>query len=262
MFTPQDIQEISFEKAVFGGYDMQSVDDILEPLTQDYLTIYKENAILKSKMRVLVEKLEEYRANEEAIKAAQAEAQRKCDEMVAEAERRCAAMVDEARSRAESQSRDTDAAINDEQERLDRARGVTKDFITAVEGYIRRQLEVLNGLKQMDLGTPAAEAAAPAAPEAAPAAPVRREPVRRAYDYESESDDPRRTGEAAAAREAAEATADEIADEIEQNVERIVGDEPAPQEPTRPIPTIRPERADRFENLQFGPNYNPTNPSN
>lgn len=253
MYTPQDIQEISFEKAVFGGYDMQSVDEVLEPLTQDYLTLYKENAILKSKMRLMVEKLEEYRANEEAIKAAQAEAQKKCDDMIAEAERRCAAMVEEARSRAETQARSTDAAVTGEQERLERAKGVTRDFIFAVEGYIKRQLEVLNGLKEMNLDK------APAAAPAAPAEPARHEPVRRAYDYDSESDDPRRTGAASAAREAAEATADKIADEIEHNVERIVGDEtPAPQEPTKPIPTIRPERAERFENLQFGPNYNPT----
>lgn len=61
MLTPQQIQDISFEKALFGGYDMDSVDDILEPLTEDYVTLYKENSVLKSKMRILVEKLEEYR---------------------------------------------------------------------------------------------------------------------------------------------------------------------------------------------------------
>lgn len=33
MFTPQEIQEQTFSKAVFGGYDMQQVDDFLEPLT-------------------------------------------------------------------------------------------------------------------------------------------------------------------------------------------------------------------------------------
>lgn len=51
MFTPQEIQEQTFSKAVFGGYDMQQVDDFLEPLTEDYITLYKENAVLKSKMK-------------------------------------------------------------------------------------------------------------------------------------------------------------------------------------------------------------------
>ena len=48
MFTPQQIDEISFDTAVFGGYDKTSVDEILEPLTEDYVTLYKENALLKS----------------------------------------------------------------------------------------------------------------------------------------------------------------------------------------------------------------------
>ena len=42
MFTPQEIQEQTFSKAVFGGYDMQQVDDFLEPLTEDYIMLYKE----------------------------------------------------------------------------------------------------------------------------------------------------------------------------------------------------------------------------
>ena len=47
MFTPQEIQEQTFSKAVFGGYDMQQVDEFLEPLTEDYITLYKENSVLR-----------------------------------------------------------------------------------------------------------------------------------------------------------------------------------------------------------------------
>ena len=59
MFTPQQNEQIAFSKAGFGkpGYDMQEIDEFLEPLTEDYVTLYKENALLKSKMRVLVGKL-------------------------------------------------------------------------------------------------------------------------------------------------------------------------------------------------------------
>ena len=45
MFTPQQLQQISFDKAVFGGYDMDSVDEVLEPLLEDYETLYRENAL-------------------------------------------------------------------------------------------------------------------------------------------------------------------------------------------------------------------------
>lgn len=239
MITPQDIEAISFEKAVFGGYDMQSVDEILEPLTQDYLTLYKENAVLKSKMRLLVEKLEEYRAAEDKIKTAQEATQKKCDEMLAEAEQRSRQIAEEAQAKAADRSRDTDAALSGEAERLNRAKAATRDFISAVEGNIQKQLEVLGSLKMMDLGNPERAAA-----------PMRQEPVRKAYDYESEKDEP------APAPESPE----KIADEIEQNVERIVGSGVSEEkEPTKVLPSLKPElQNDKFDNLQFGPNYNPT----
>ena len=53
MFTPRELQERTFDKAVFGGYDMQMVDEFLEPLIQDYTTLYKENSVLKSKLKIL-----------------------------------------------------------------------------------------------------------------------------------------------------------------------------------------------------------------
>ena len=40
MFTPQQIEQISFSRVPFGGYDMQAVDELLEPLLEDYVTLY------------------------------------------------------------------------------------------------------------------------------------------------------------------------------------------------------------------------------
>ena len=100
MFTPQQIDQVSFGRSTFGGYDMQQVDEFLEPLTEDYVTLYKENALLKSKMRVLVGKLEEYRKNEASMKDAVINAQKTCDKMVAEAQAKCAQMLSSASATA------------------------------------------------------------------------------------------------------------------------------------------------------------------
>ena len=121
MLTPQRIQDISFEKALFGGYDMDSVDDILEPLTEDYVTLYKENSVLKSKMRILVEKLEEYRKQEASMQNALLAAQKTCDQMVADAEKKCAQMLHEAEDAASAKTNNVDALVGEEQERLDAA---------------------------------------------------------------------------------------------------------------------------------------------
>ena len=50
MYTPQQIQEIAFAKAVFGGYDVHAVDAVMEPLTNDYIALYNENNHLKNKL--------------------------------------------------------------------------------------------------------------------------------------------------------------------------------------------------------------------
>lgn len=111
MFTPQQIDQISFNRATFGGYDMQAVDEFLEPLTEDYVTLYKENALLKSKMRVLVAKLEEYRKNEACQKDAIVNAQKTCDMMVKEAEAKCKQMLSDANAAASESAKNADSLI-------------------------------------------------------------------------------------------------------------------------------------------------------
>lgn len=68
MLTPQEAESHVFPKASFGGYNMLQVDAFLDSLIEDYRTLYQENASLKSKMKVLVEKVEEYRATEDAMR--------------------------------------------------------------------------------------------------------------------------------------------------------------------------------------------------
>ena len=69
MLTPQEVSTHAFSKAVMGGYNMAMVDEFLDELTDDYTALYKENAALKSKMKVLVEKVEDYRATEDSMRA-------------------------------------------------------------------------------------------------------------------------------------------------------------------------------------------------
>ena len=104
MFTPQQLEQITFHTSVFGGYDMDSVDEFLVALIEDYNTLYKDNATLKSKMRVLVEKLEEYRAEEGGAKENLRATQQTCDAMIREAEAKCLKMLHQAEAQAPNTS--------------------------------------------------------------------------------------------------------------------------------------------------------------
>lgn len=147
MFTPQQIDEISFDKAVFGGYDMQAVDEFLEPLTEDYVTLYKENALLKSKMRVLVEKLEEYRSNEASMRDAIVNAQKTCDKMVREAEAKCTQMLNEANAVAAENSKNADTLIAAEQERVEEAKRAASAKISEIQEQMNACIQALERIK-------------------------------------------------------------------------------------------------------------------
>ena len=105
MLTPQELREKTFEKAMFGGYDMGGVDDFLDAVAADYAALHSENAALKGKMKVLVEKIEEYRATEDGMRRAILAAQKMSDEELAQAKAKSEAMVREAEERSAAMQR-------------------------------------------------------------------------------------------------------------------------------------------------------------
>ena len=223
MFTPQQIEQIAFKKATFGGYDMQQVDEFLEPLTEDYVTLYKENALLKSKMRVLVGKLEEYRKNEAQMKDAVVNAQKTCDKMVREAEVKCAQMMNNASAAAAQNVQNTDALVAAESARVEEARKTASAKINELQEQLRTCIQALERIKGAN--APAAEPA----PKAVPA-------PKAAFDFDS----------------------DAVANEISQSLEALVGttDDVAPKAAPR-HPSVNDSTTSKFAtlNLQFGRNY-------
>lgn len=219
MITPQQIEQISFGRATFGGYDMQSVDEILEPLTEDYITLYKENALLKSKMRVLVAKLEEYRNNEESMKDAIVNAQKTCDQMVKDAEEKCKQMLTEANDVATENAKNTDALIAAENERVEEARRTAADKIDQLTAELHSCIQALNRIKSANPPAPIGDSF---------------------YDYDKEPD---------------EDVADAVAAEISASLENLVGTTEPHEAPRATTDTLS-KFSDLSKH--FGSDYNPT----
>ena len=130
--TVQEIQEIGFEKAVFGGYDMKSVDTFLERVAEEFAAMQKENAAMKAKMKVLVDKIEEYRGVEEGMHRTLLTAQSIAQEIIASAKDETANKV-----------KDTQAEINTEEQKLETARKNTAEFIAHVAKLYQSQARAL-----------------------------------------------------------------------------------------------------------------------
>ncbi len=159
MITAQDIREKTFEKSRLNGYDMASVDDFLEELADDITTSQKENAVLKSKMKVLVDKIEEYRANEEALNMAILSAQKLAVQIENDARQRAAAMLAEADEQVKAKVGTIEEETAIQERRLADAKAATARFFDGIRSLCKKQMQNLDAISN-DLVPEAAEASA------------------------------------------------------------------------------------------------------
>ena len=208
MITAQDIREKTFDKATFGGYDMSGVDDYLEELAADVTSTQKEIATLRAKMKVLVDKIEEYRANESAMNKALLAAQKLAASIEAEANEKAAALLADANARAEAILADADeqrraitadlSSVREmEERRLEAAKEASAAYFEKAFSNLDRQRDFLCALANVSPEAKPAEAApAEAVPEEV-VPPVEESPAEQSVAaevpvYDDEVDEPTR----------------------------------------------------------------------
>lgn len=162
MFTPQEVSEKVFPKASFGsgGYAMSAVDEFLDTLTEDYTALYKENVALKAKLKVLAEKVEEYRATEDAMRSTLLTAQRMAAKLVQEAQEEKDNLLNEARAQHAAEIRVLDDETNVAKQKLALAQQNLSDFIQRSRALCEEHAAFLTSLPEL---VPAVEVAPVAA---------------------------------------------------------------------------------------------------
>ncbi len=143
MLTVQEIQALTFEKAMFNGYDPKSVDEVIEQITEDYATMQKENAALKAKMKVLVDKIDEYRSVEDGMRRALLSAQGIAQETLDKAKIEAQQIIDEAKVKYEVRVKELKAEIAAEEQRLEIAKKNNADFLSKMTAVYDAQKKIL-----------------------------------------------------------------------------------------------------------------------
>jgi cell division initiation protein len=224
MLTPQEVSTHAFTKAVMGGYNMAMVDEFLDEVTDDYTALYKENAALKAKMKVLVEKVEEYRATEDSMRATLLTAQRMADAIVKEAEAKRDEILAQAKTGAEDKLINYRRELAEAEERLRQGQVELARFIATSREVCNQQLRFLDQLPQQNVRV---------------AAPVVEEPVVEEIEEQVMA--------AFAAQQVAEV-------EEEAAKEEPVEEQSAPEEEENPFVMDTTRRID-LDELKFGRNY-------
>lgn len=224
MLTPQQVAEQTFSPAGKGrnvGYNMEEVDTFLDQITQDYTTLCEENADLKNKLKILADKITEYRETEDMMRATLHSAQKTASDIVAEAEQKREGILDA----LEQDIRTRKAAYDDEialcRSQLAAVRKETADYIASVQALTDRQQSFLDTLPDLGLDGELSEE------------PEQKEAPAPVEEASAEPDDP--IGEL-------------IAEEAEEVAEVV----PAPKQ--EPAVTAATSRID-FSNLKFGKDY-------
>ena len=182
MITAQDIREKTFEKSTFGGYAMNEVDDFLDDLASDLAASQKETATLRSKMKVLVEKIEEYRESEDAMhlalvsaqkvaKSIQEDSQAQADELLANARAEAEAIVTAAKAEAEAITGGIIEQRQTEELRLQKAQSAAADYIQKFRMLLEHESAFLDTLAESDFVSDVIVTPAPEEPRAIAAPP-------------------------------------------------------------------------------------------
>ncbi|MDO5547279.1 MAG: DivIVA domain-containing protein [Eubacteriales bacterium] len=105
MLSSTEVKQMKFGKAVFGGYDMEAVDTAFRQISEDYEKLEQQNLELRSKMKVLVDKIEEYRRVEDGMRQALLTAQNIAEETMDKARQEAERILADANAQAETISR-------------------------------------------------------------------------------------------------------------------------------------------------------------
>lgn len=246
MLTPQEVAEHAFSKASFGGYNMAQVDKFLDILTEDYTTLYKENAVLKSKMKVLVDKVEEYRSTEDAMRMTLLSAQKMANAMVSEAESKRDEAIRLAEDEVQTRTADIRREIENEKARLEAAQASTAAYVKKLQELYRHEQDYLDHLSELTAAQPKVDPVEEAASDIeASVAKLVSETVLPENDEQEEPEDTKEMDLTPVLSSVAEPVQKkENKFEILDLTDSPVQNEPA--ESTRRI---------RFEDLQFGKDY-------
>lgn len=219
MMTLDAIRNVEFSRG--RGYRADEVDDFIDNCIETVEALQRENEMLGQKVKVLADKITEYRAEEDNIRAALISAQRAGDVVLREANEKAEKILEEAGEKAKRIREDAVGAIGDEQQELKRIQNEVAAFKARMLSLYKEHLSLINLLPDVKVE---------AAPEAAPPAPV----------PETVVQPPVPIAEEAAPAAEPVVVAPETAEEPSADT--------AAETEMKPI--------SRFANLKFGANYN------
>lgn len=144
MYSPLELQQIEFEKKVFGGYDTEEVDRTFGVLRHNYEELYIENADMKKKIKELEASLAESIEMKESLHNVLVTAQKSSEDLKNAAEKEAELII----KQAELEAKEILNTAQKEKEEAERKKEELKNevdiFRTKMCALFEAQIKYLN----------------------------------------------------------------------------------------------------------------------
>ena len=128
MLTPNEIANKTFEKTKFSGYRPEDVDVFMQEVASAMAALQAEKNELEAKIEVLPDKVEEYRNDEDSLRAALIGAQKLGDNIVKESKNKAELIMRDVQIKAERIVENAQHKIEKEQYALQLMQTEVKNF--------------------------------------------------------------------------------------------------------------------------------------
>ena len=156
MLTPGDIRNKMFDKAR-NGYRPEEVQIFLGEVASLMEAMLEERADTRKKLEILADKVEQYREEEDSLRAALIGAQKLGDSVVRDSKRKAEAIIAQATRKSEEMIADAQANLNREAMALNKMQVEVAKFKSQILALYKKHIELIQEIPYDEADLPSLE---------------------------------------------------------------------------------------------------------
>ena len=149
MITPLEISKLDFSKKV-RGYSKSEVDSIMNLVSKTLEQHLVEKTELKSKMKVLEDRLQNYEQIDQVLKDSALTMQSLIEEKRKQADQEAQMIIQDARQKASSQVIDYEDKVKDLKKEIDYLNNQKTDYFIKFKHFVDSQKDWLQAMSEMN----------------------------------------------------------------------------------------------------------------
>ena len=150
MLTVNDIRDVKFRKTNIGGYKAEDVDNFLDEVQDSYEKLQRENLNLTQKIKILADRVSQYRKDEDSVRDALVGAQKLANSELAKAKAEASNIIEKAQKEADSILKNANSDIKNQKETLVNLKKAVKDFRSDILSRYKEHLKLVNSFNAED----------------------------------------------------------------------------------------------------------------